>query len=387
MNAEITPAETALYEEAMREAIAEARKGRFTACPNPTVGAVLMKDGRIVARGYHHRAGQPHAEIMCLRDAAEKGIDPKGCTIAVTLEPCNHTGRTGPCSEALIQAGVARVVIGMRDPNPKAAGGAERLRMAGVDVVEHVLEQDCRDLAADFVTWTVKKRPFVILKLASTLDGRIATRTGQSRWVTGETARAAVHDVRRGVGLAGGCVLVGGKTFRTDDPQLTARPDDGTVKQPLACVLTSHLPDAGDNFHLLRERPEETVFFTGLEESDLPGADALRRLGARVVGLEGDGKGHLSIKAMLDALWEIGCPYVFCEGGGSMGLSLVQSGFCDLFLLHMAPKLIGDEKARPLFAGRSPETMDEAIGLRFGGMRRLGDDLELRFFPRAGQGD
>ena len=143
MSAEEFPA--ALYREAMREAITEAEKGRFTACPNPTVGAVLIRDGNIVARGYHHKAGQPHAEIMCLRDAQEKGIDPKGCTIAVTLEPCNHTGRTGPCSEALIRAGVKRVVIGMRDPNPKAAGGAERLRMAGVEVIENVLEDECRD--------------------------------------------------------------------------------------------------------------------------------------------------------------------------------------------------------------------------------------------------
>ncbi len=385
MSAEELPAAlAALYREAMREAITEAEKGRFTACPNPTVGAVLIRDGNIVARGYHHKAGQPHAEIMCLRDAQEKGIDPKGCTIAVTLEPCNHTGRTGPCSEALIRAGVKRVVIGMRDPNPKAAGGAERLRMAGVEVIENVLEEECRDLAADFVTWTVKKRPFVILKLASTLDGRIATSCGQSRWVTGETARSAVHGLRRGVGLAGGAVLVGGRTFREDDPELTARPADEDTKQPLACVLTSCLPDPGDNFHLLRERPEQTLFFTGRDESVSPGADALRDLGVRVIGMEGE-NGALDLQGMLNALWELGCPYVLCEGGGSMGLSLVEQGLCDLFLLHMAPKILGDAKARPLFSGRSPETMEDAIGMRLAGVRRLGDDLELRLFPRGGE--
>ena len=239
------------YDEAMRRAVALAEQGRWQACPNPTVGAVLLRDGRIVAEGYHHAAGQPHAEIECLNDARAKGIDPRGATIVVTLEPCNHHGKTPPCSEALIEAGIARVVFGLRDPNPKAAGGLERLRDAGIDIVGPVLEQECRDLVADFLVWQTEQRPYIILKLAATLDGRISTRNRQRQQISNAASHHNVHLLRAGIGHCGGAVLIGGGTFRADNPALTARavPAD---RQPLACILTSRLPQPAADFHLLR---------------------------------------------------------------------------------------------------------------------------------------
>ena len=217
----------------MHEAIALAEQGRWKACPNPTVGAVLARDGRVVARGWHHEAGQDHAEVDCLKDAAARGVDPKGCTLVVTLEPCNHQGKTPPCTQAILDAGISRVVMGLADPNPQAAGGAARLRDAGVEVIGPVCEAECRDLVADFLIWQSTDRPYVILKMAATLDGRIATRNGQSQWISCEASRREVQELRAGLGLSGGAVLVGGGTFRADNPRLTAREDGYEGPQPL----------------------------------------------------------------------------------------------------------------------------------------------------------
>lgn len=372
-----------LCEEAMRQALAEARKGRWRACPNPVVGAVLLDgDGNIVARGYHHRAGEAHAEIMCLQDARSKGIDPAGLTLAVTLEPCNHTGKTPPCSEALVAAKIGRVIVGMRDPNPIAKGGISRLRSAGIEVIEGVLEHDCQDLVADFLTWTLKKRPFLILKLATTLDGHIATRTGDSRWVTSEDARADVHRLRKRMAETGGAVLVGGNTFWEDNPSLTARTSPAPDRQPLACVVTNRLPDAKDDFKLLTARPGETVFFSPLDVANSKRADALRATGVRVIGVEQLHPGRAKLDGVLSWLWEQGCHYVLCEGGGHLGLSLLEDGLMDMLILHIAPKVLGDGSGTPLFDGRRPIHMDEAIPLRLVKTSMLGEDLVLRFFPK-----
>lgn len=242
----------------MREALSLAELGRWKTYPNPAVGAVLVRDGRILARGFHHAAGEAHAEVECLKDAAARGVDPRGCTLVVTLEPCNHQGKTPPCTQAILDAGVSRVITGLADPNPRAAGGAARLREAGVDVIERVCEQECRDMIADFLIWQSLDRPYVLLKMAATLDGRIATRKGQSQWISSEESRREVQKLRAGIGRCNGAVLVGGGTFRTDNPRLTARGEFAAGPQPLACVLTSRLPAPDADFHLLRDRPEQT---------------------------------------------------------------------------------------------------------------------------------
>jgi len=196
----------------MARALELAARGQGATTPNPRVGAVLVKDGSIVAEGWHKVFGGAHAEVECLRQAEERGLDPAGATMYVTLEPCNHFGKTPPCSRTLLDAGLARVVIGCLDPNPEAGGGAALLAQGGVDVTVGVREQECRDTIADFVVWKTKDRPFITVKLAMTLDGHIATQTGDSSWVSGEIARARVHAMRAQVQA----VMIGGGTLWTD---------------------------------------------------------------------------------------------------------------------------------------------------------------------------
>lgn len=376
--------DTSMYAPFMRAAIALAERGRWLTCPNPTVGAVLVRDGHVLAEGWHHACGEAHAEVDCLRDAAEKGVDPHGCTLVVTLEPCNHQGKTPPCTDRILEAGIPRVVIGLRDPNPVAAGGAERLRAVGIEVIEGVCEQECRDLVADFLVWQEKKRPYLLLKLASTLDGRIATRTGHSQWVSCAASRAGVHALRAGIGHAGGAIMVGGGTLRADNPRLTARTDleNATIRQPWACVVTSRLPAVNGDCHLLRERPEQTIFISTPAVAASRLAHELRNLGARVLSVPPLAKGSLDMGSMLAQLYEeIACPCILCEGGGRLALSLLDCGLVDEFHLHLAPRILGDNQAVPLFDGRTPLQLDEALQMRISDLRRCGDDVQIVLRP------
>lgn len=370
------------YSGYMRAAISEAEKSRFNTWPNPAVGAVLIKDGQIVARGRHEAAGGPHAEISCLADARSKGIDPRGAAMAVTLEPCAHYGKTPPCADALLEAGITTLIYGAPDPNPMAGGGAAKLARAGVTVTGPVLRQECEDLIADFKIWLAGERPYVILKLASSLDGRIAARSGQSRWISGPEARKEVHGLRGKIGRAGGAVLIGGGTLRADNPELTARLPDSPA-QPLACVFSSRLPQADSDCRLLKDRPEQTIFFTSPGASASTAAEALRRLGARVFPVSLSPKdGSPDFKSMLAEMRRnLNCPYVLCEGGGRLGLSLLEAGLVDEFHLYMAPMALGDNDARPLFAGRAPMSLDEALKMRFCGMDMSGKDARLILRP------
>lgn len=377
--------DTSPYAPFMAEAISLARKGRFATCPNPMVGAVLVDGDVAVARGYHTRVGAPHAEIECLADAKLKGIDPRGKTMVVTLEPCRHFGKTPPCVDALLDAGIGTLVYGARDPNKEAAGGADYLAQRGVRIIGPVLERECQDLLADFNTWVVRERPYVILKLASTLDGRIATRTGHSQWISSEGSRRDVHDLRAGIGAAGGAILVGGGTFRADNPALTARGGQ-IIRQPLACVLTSRLPKPDADFKLLSERPGEIIFFASPAAAASTTADALRKMGCAVIAL-GPGQGQRpDFAAMFKFLrQEMGCYYTLCEGGGSLALSLLEAGFVDEFHLHVAPVILGDENAKPLFGGRAPLSMDEAMGLRLCAASVRHGDIHIILRPLDGQ--
>lgn len=361
----------------MREAIELARKGRYATFPNPVVGAVLVRDGRIVARGWHRSAGGPHAEIECLRHARDQGEDPAGATMVVTLEPCVHHGKTPPCVNALLEARIGCLVYGSRDPNAAAAGGAQKLAEAGVAVVGPVLERECRDLIADFTVWQTTDRPYVMLKLASTLDGRIATRNGHSRWISNDESRQVVHAIRAGLGEAGGAILVGGGTFRSDNPQLSARNTE-SGPQPLACILTSRLPKADADFNLLKERPERTVFFASPAATASTTAKALRKIGCRVLSIGPSVRGGPDFQAMFSVMrQELGAPYVLCEGGGRLALSLLEAGMVDEFHLHLAPMILGDNDARPLFNGLAPLSLDEALRMRFCESSLHGGDVHL----------
>ena len=369
----------------MRAALELAERGRWSTAPNPTVGAVLVRDGNIVAEGWHAVCGEAHAEVNCLCDAREKGVDPSQCTLYVTLEPCNHQGKTPPCAKAILEAGIPRVVVGMADVNAQASGGAEFLREHGVQVEMGVLEKECRDLVADFIIWQTTRRPYVILKMASTLDGRIATRAGRSQRISNRASHEEVMRLRENIGRAGGAVLVGGNTFLLDNPRLTAR-TQSAQRQPLAAVMTSRLPGADTSCHLLDERPGDCVFFSTAAQAASPAAVALRNRGARVYGVDCTAGRHtLDAEEVLNTLREQEhCLYVLCEGGGRLALSLLEQGLVDEFHLHLAPSILGDADATPVFSGRTADDMEDALRMRVMRTSVLDGDIHLYF--RADRG-
>ena len=372
-------------ERFMRRAIELAERGRWHAAPNPTVGAVLVKDGAAVAEGWHQVCGKAHAEVNCLSDAAAKGIDPEGGTLYVTLEPCNHYGKTPPCSKAVAEAGIRRVVIGMPDVNPSAVGGAEFLRSRGVEVVIGVLEDECRELVADFINWQVRRRPFVMVKMAMTLDGRIALRGGQTACISGPESHAEVMKLRASVGTAGGAVLVGGNTLRQDDPLLTAR-GIPCEKQPLAAVITSQLPESA-SCRLLSERAGQAVFLTSPAEASGNRASSLRALGARVYSVPVLPGGKLDCEEAVRILWaEEGCRYVLCEGGGRLAFSLLESGTADELRLHIAPVIYGDAEAPSVFTGGSLESAAAALRMRPIAVSSFGSDTHITLRPQRENG-
>jgi diaminohydroxyphosphoribosylaminopyrimidine deaminase/5-amino-6-(5-phosphoribosylamino)uracil reductase len=365
----------------MARALELAARGKGTTAPNPCVGAVLVQDGTVVAGGWHKCYGGPHAEVNCLADAASKGLDASTCTLYVTLEPCNHQGKTPPCTQAVLAAGIRKVVVGCADPNPRVeGGGADFLRARGVAVTVGVLEEACRDMIADFTVWQFSSRTYNILKMAATLDGRIAARTGQAAWVSGPESRAMVHELRRRVDA----VIVGGGTLRQDNPRLTARPHGLEVgKQPLAVVVTSLLPEPGAPLTLLKERPSQTVFFTDAANAASVRAESLRDMGVRVWSLPACGECLDLSHGFVRLRQEAGCLTSLCEGGGRLALSLFQQGLMDEFQYFLAPKVLGDAQAVPVFGGASVASMDQALPLRLSGLRAVGQDLLLTYMPQA----
>ena len=364
----------------MRRAIELAYRGRGATAPNPCVGAVLVRDDVIVAEGYHTRYGALHAERECLADARNKGIDPKGLTMYVTLEPCNHHGKTPPCTEALIAAGVARVVVGTRDPNPVAAGGVERLREYGIEVVVGVLEQACLDLIADFLLWQTTHSPFNILKMAATLDGKIASSQRKPEPVSSPESFGLVHDLRSRVGA----VVVGGNTFYADNPSLTCRKDrlEPGFIQPIGVVVTSRLPEDPSQFTLLRDRPERAIFMTTEAAARSRLADGLRGRGTSVWPIPGK-PGALALSFGFERLrYDCGCHYTLCEGGGRFALALIRQGLADEIVHILAPRVLGDETAPSAYAGRGPVPMAEALDFRLADARPSGRDLVLTLRPQ-----
>ena len=329
----------------MREALTLALEAWGLTNPNPMVGAVVVRDGKVIGRGYHHQSGLPHAEIEALNDVRRNGFDPAGAELYVTLEPCSTHGRTGACTEAIIKAGIRRVVVGALDPNPAHAGrGIEILRTAGVEVETGVLEAECAEVNKSFFKWITTGRPFVTLKLATTLDGRIATASGCSQWVTGEAARSRVQKLRR---LAD-AVMVGGGTWRMDKPSLTVRDVENWPCQPLRVIVSKRLT---------REEVAECYPDGRFEVVSLPDKAAwdefLADLGRR------------------------GMVNVLIEGGGELAASALAAKAVDYVEFHVAPKILGGRDSRPAVGGASPETLGEALELKNIRVERLGKDVMI----------
>ncbi len=341
----------------MKEAIKLARRGLGHTSPNPVVGAVIVKDGKIVGKGYHRAAGKPHAEVNAIEDA---GSNASGATLYVTLEPCNHYGRTPPCTRAILEAGIRRVVIGMKDPNPHVAGGGcEFLKKQGIDVTENVLERECRLLNQPFLKRITHGVPYVILKAAMTLDGRIATRTGHSKWITNVSSRKFVHRLR----FFADCVCVGIGTVLADNPMLNNRLySGGKRKKTLRIVLDRYLriPDNSQLVKTSREYPLWIFHGSGI---DIQKAERLRNLGVRLVEVNSS-DGRLILKDVLEYLGENSINSVLVEGGSEVLGSFLEEGLADSVCFFYAPKILGDSKGYPVInGGRSRNLMTSALNL------------------------
>ncbi len=346
----------------MRAALGLAAKGLGRTSPNPAVGAVLVRGKRVVGAGFHRKAGLPHAEVEAIRAA---GAAARGADLYVTLEPCAHTGRTGPCTEAILSAGIRRVAAAMEDPNPLVAGkGFAALRAAGVAVAAGLMEREARELNAGYCRWIATGRPYVTLKLAMSMDGQIAAASGSSRWISGARARAMVHRMRS----RSDAVLVGGETLRKDDPLLTARVRG--ANDPKRIVLTSRL-DRLSGRRIVREGASEVIVVAprGVPARDVERA---RALGARVMLLPAR-RGRIGAGALMRALGREGIASLLVEGGGRTAGWLLTDDAVDRFVFFIAPLLLGD--GIRAFSGFSGRRVAEGRGLAVRSVRRVGDDL------------
>lgn len=349
--------------------LAEAARGQTS--PNPLVGCVLVRDGEIVGMGAHLRAGEAHAEVQALRMAGERA---RGATAYVTLEPCSHHGRTPPCANALIASGVASVVIASSDPNPLVAGrGVARLREAGISVTCGVCEEEAKRLNEVFFTYITKKRPFVTSKTAMTLDGKVATQTGSSRWITGEAARLDVHRMRH----EHDAILVGVGTVIADDPQLTTRLPEEKGRNPVRIVLDTALRTP-ETARMLTDGEAPVWVFT-TDRADQAKRTVLESMGVRVFSTGMTQRVH--IETMLGILGEEGITSLLVEGGSEVNASFLAAGAVDKLVTYVAPKLVAGHLAPTPFGGIGVEQMADAIDLADLKVETVGVDLKISGYP------
>ena len=353
--------------EFMRRAIALGRRGAGNVAPNPMVGCLLVQDGvHIVGQGWHEAAGRPHAEVEAITCAGKAA---RGATAYVSLEPCNHHGRTGPCTEALIEAGVAEVVYAMADPNPIAAGGAERLLAAGVKVRGGVCEKEARHASRAWLHAIKYDRPYVIAKSAMSLDGRIATRAGESQWITGEESRFSGHYLRGDADA----ILVGAGTVIADDPTLTARMIDDT-RYPLRVVLDSTARTSpGAKVY---ERTGNGALLATTRGAAPSRLAAFAEMGVEVLVLDPDQSGRVDLTDLLAALHERHVHMLMVEGGGAVLGAFFDADLIDEMELYIAPKIIGG--GRPAFGGAGVERLSDAGRFLFSEPEMRGPDMMLR---------
>jgi diaminohydroxyphosphoribosylaminopyrimidine deaminase/5-amino-6-(5-phosphoribosylamino)uracil reductase len=357
----------------MAQALRRAEEGLYTARPNPRVGCVVVKDGNIIGEGFHLQAGGPHAEIHALQKA---GISARGSTVYVTLEPCSHFGRTPPCADALIDAGVQRVIIAMSDPNPQVAGaGIERLRAAGIEVSSGLLEAEAEALNPGFIKRMKTGRPWLRVKLAMSLDGRTAMASGESQWITGEAARADVQDLR-----ARSCaILTGVGTVREDNPSLNVRLSADKLEyaaafvQPLRVIVSSkaELPSSSKIFDI-----DGNILILGgisLESFAFERANSeYQKVASNVAGLE--------LTAVMNELGRRGINECHVEAGATLSGALLEAGLVDEIIIYMAPHIMGDQ-ARGLFHLPALHTMAQRISMRISDIRAIGDDWRITAKP------
>ncbi|MBR4514222.1 MAG: bifunctional diaminohydroxyphosphoribosylaminopyrimidine deaminase/5-amino-6-(5-phosphoribosylamino)uracil reductase RibD [Lachnospiraceae bacterium] len=364
----------------MQRAIELALRGTGAVNPNPLVGAVIVKDGRVIGEGYHTKYGELHAEreaIKSLKESAE------GAVMYVTLEPCCHTGKQPPCTEAVVEAGIKKVYVGSNDPNPLVAGkGIDYLRAHGVEVETEIMKEECDAINRVFFHYITTGRPYIVFKYAMSMDGKIATSTGESRWISCEESRKRVQEMRRE--LTG--IMVGSGTVLADDPMLNYRgeaPDGGAVRQPVRIVCDGHLRLPVDAKFVKTAAEIRTVvaYNSGLCGDDK--TDMLESAGVELLDIPLDKDSEkIDLSILLDKLGEMKIDGILLEGGGALADSFVRAGLVDEVRAFVAPKLIGGTEAKTPVGGRGVERLEEAYGMKLSAVETIGEDVMLTYIRR-----
>ncbi len=353
----------------MKMALSLAERGRGWTSPNPMVGAVIVKDGKVVGKGFHEAVGRPHAEINALEEAGENAKD---ATLYVTLEPCNHAGRTPPCTEAILKSGIKRVVAGMRDPNPQVAGGGlDLLKRRGLETTVGVDEKECHRLNEAFVKYVTTGLPFVTLKCAATLDGCMATRTGDSKWVTNSRSRQFVHELRHAVDA----IMVGIGTIVKDNPQLTTRLEGRRGSDPVRIVLDARLSIPLESKLLHLSSDSDTWIVTGHAVSPEK-RKLVERSGVRLLSVNCQDD-LIDLQALVRKLGEMEITSLLIEGGSRVNGSALRAGIVDKVCIFYAPKICGGNDGVPICAGPGVEFMEQSIRLRDISVHRFEDDIMI----------
>lgn len=368
-----------LDQQYMRRAIELAKKGSGHVNPNPLVGAVIVKDGEIIGEGYHECYGQLHAERNAIADAKRRGNSMEGSTIYVTLEPCCHYGKTPPCTEAILEEKIARVVVGSDDPNPKVAGkGFELLREHGVTVDTHVLKEECDLINSVFFHYIQTNLPYVAMKYAMTMDGKIACYTGDSKWITGEAARAHVHELRnhyKGIMTGIGTVLA-------DDPMLNCRIPGGRDPIRIVCDSQLRIPYDSKLVQTAMKQPLIVACVDGAEEEK---KQRLLDKGVEVLSFPSGEKGHLPLPALMEELGKRNIDGILLEGGGTLNESMLQEGLIHKVYCYVAPKIFGGAMAKSPIEGEGKALARDAWKFKQLGVRTFDEDILIEYEAQGGK--
>lgn len=367
-------------ERFMRAAIELAKKGEGWTNPNPLVGAVIVKENQIIGQGYHHKYGDLHAERDALRDCRERGNDPSGAQIFVTLEPCCHTGKQPPCVEAIVQAGIKKVVVGSRDPNPLVSGkGTAFLREHGVEVEEDFLRSECDALNFIFFHYITSKTPYVALKYAMTADGKIATAAGKSKWISCQESRDFVHQLRSKYS----CIMAGIGTVLADDPLLTCRIPGGRNPTRIICDSSLRLPL---DSQLVQSATEVPTIVACADSAGIDKEKALAKKGVQVIRCGSPSCGNrVDLCLLMKKLGELGLDSVLVEGGGALNFSLLKAGLVQRVYSFVAPKIFGGAAAPSPVAGSGVLEVADAFSLSQSDARKIGSDVLIEYEVKQAQ--
>lgn len=363
-----------MFEKYMKLAIAQARKAIGRVSPNPMVGAVVVKRGEIVSLGYHHQAGSPHAEINALKQAGKKA---KHADLYINLEPCCHYGRTPPCVDAIIKSGIKRVIVGIEDPNPLVSGkGIAKLHAAGIITHTGVLKEACRQLNEIYIKYITRKVPFVVLKIASSLDGKIAARSGDSKGITSPESIRLVHQLRDQVDA----IMVGMGTIRADNPLLTTRLKGKVGKDPVRVIVDSRLRISRQARVFNPDSKAGVILATGIGVSSRK-KEQLEKLGAKVISVDSSNR-MVDLRKLMLALGKLQLTSLLMEGGTEMVTSALRAGIVDKILFFYAPKILGGQSAYGITAGKGVEYIRQSLHVHDVKVRKCGDDILVEGYIR-----